>query len=77
MVRESTSFNGQPMYNSQQNQEIIRLILRLRGLEQEYPNRMMTARRMTYQELVSRRLDALLRMRRQMIADYHKTKVPS
>lgn len=77
MVRESISFNGQPMYNSQQNQEIIRLILRLRGLEQDYPNRMMTARRMTYQELISRRLDALLRLRRQMIADYNKTKVPS
>jgi hypothetical protein len=77
MVRESISFNGQPMYNSQQNQEIIRLILRLRGLEQEYPNRMMIARRMTYRELIAKRLDALLRLRRQMIADYNKTKVPS
>lgn len=65
------------MYNSQQNQEIIRLILRLRGLEQEYPNRMMTARRVTYQDLISKRLDALLRLRRQMIADYNKNKVPS
>jgi hypothetical protein len=65
------------MYNSQHNQEIIRLILRLRGLEEEYPNRMMTARRLTYKELVSRRLEALLRMRRQMIAEYNKTKIPS
>lgn len=65
------------MYNSQHNQEIIRLILRLRGLEEEYPNRMMNARRLTYKELVSRRLEALLRMRRQMIAEYNKTKIPS
>ena len=33
------------MYNSNQNQEVVRLILRLRTLEEDYPNRMLTARR--------------------------------
>ena len=65
------------MYNSQPNQEIIRLILRLRALEQEYPNGMLTARRVTYQSLISQRIDALIRLRRQMIAEYDKKKIPS
>jgi hypothetical protein len=64
------------MYNSQQNQEIIRLILRLRSLEQEYPNGMLTARRVTYRMLISRRVQTILRLRRQTMIDLNK-KIPS
>ena len=65
------------MYNSQQNQEVIKLILRLRTLEQDYPTRMLTARRVRYQSLVSQYVDAFVRFRRQMMADYNKNKIPS
>jgi hypothetical protein len=63
------------MYTSNQNQEIVRLILRLRALEQEYPNQMMSARRVSYRTLVAKRLAALIRLRRQMIVEYNKQKV--
>lgn len=65
------------MYNSQQNQEVIKLILRLRTLEEDYPSRMLMARRVRYQTLVSQYADAFLRFRRQMMSDYNKTKIPS
>ena len=65
------------MYNSQHNQEVIKLILRLRTLEQDYPSRMLTARRVRYQTQVAQYVDAFLRFRRQMMADYNKNKIPS
>lgn len=65
------------MYNSQQNQEVIKLILRLRTLEPDYPSRMLTARRVRYQTLVAQYVDAFVRFRRQMMSDYNKNKIPS
>jgi len=65
------------MYNSNQNQEVVRLILRLRTLEEDYPNRMLTARRDSYVTLVSQYVDAFIRFRRQMVTDYDKKKIPS
>lgn len=65
------------MYTSNHNQEIVRLILRLRALENEYPNQMMNARRVYYRTLISKRLEVLLRLRRQMLIDCNKTNVPS
>ncbi len=51
------------MYHSNQNQEIIRLILRLRALEQEYPDRMLSARRVSFLTLISQYVHSLLRVR--------------
>jgi len=51
------------MYHSNQNQEIIRLILRLRTLEQDYPNRMLSARRVSFLVLVSQYLNSFIRIR--------------
>jgi hypothetical protein len=65
------------MYNSNQNQEVVRLILRLRTLEQDYPDRMFTARRDSFVMLVSQYVDAFMRFRRQVMSEYNKNKIPS
>ena len=65
------------MYNSNQNQEVVRLILRLRTLEQDYPNRMLSARRGTFVVLVSQYVDTFMRFRHQVVNDYNKNKIPS
>jgi hypothetical protein len=65
------------MYNSNQNQEVVRLILRLRTLEQDYPDRMFTARRDSFVTLVSQYVDAFMRFRRQVMSEYNKNKIPS
>jgi hypothetical protein len=51
------------MYHSNQNQEIIRLILRLRTVEQDYPNRMLSARRVSFMILITQYLNSFLRVR--------------
>lgn len=65
------------MYNSPQNQEVIKLILRLRTLEQDYPSPMLTARRVRYRTMVAQYVDAFIKFRRQMMSDYNKSKIPS
>jgi len=51
------------MYHSNQNQEVIRLILRLRTIEQDYPNRMLSARRVSFLTLMTQYLNSLMRIR--------------
>jgi hypothetical protein len=51
------------MYRSNQNQDIIRLLLRLRAYEQEYPIRLFSMRRISYLVLISERVSNWLRVR--------------
>ena len=50
------------MYRLNQNQEIIELLLKLKEFEQEYPVRLLTARRLSFMTLISRYVHALMRM---------------
>ena len=51
------------VYRSNQNQDIIRLLLRLRAYEQEYPSRMYSRRRVSYLVLISEYIGSWLRVR--------------
>jgi hypothetical protein len=51
------------MYQSDHNQEVIRLILRLRTVEQDYPDRMLTARRVSFLILISQYINSWIRIR--------------
>ncbi len=50
------------MYRSNQNQDIIRLLLRLRTFEQEYPIRMYSTRRVSFRILISRYVGSWFRI---------------
>ncbi len=51
------------MYRSNQNQDIIRLLLKLRLYEQEYPIRMFSVRRVSFMVLISEYVGSWLRVR--------------
>ena len=50
------------MYREKQNQEIIRLLYRLKMMEQDYPVRMFSTRRMTFMGLIARYLNVWVRI---------------
>jgi len=50
------------MYRSNQNQDIVRLLMRLRAFEEEYPVRMFTTRRTSFILLIARYIYSLVRM---------------
>lgn len=47
------------MYREKESQEIVRLLYKLKMMEQEYPVRMFTTRRMTFMNLLARYLNRL------------------
>jgi hypothetical protein len=49
------------MYRINQNQEIVRLILKLKELESDYPTRLLSYRRNAFVVLLTRYVSALLR----------------
>lgn len=51
------------MYRSNQNQDIVRLLLKLRMYEQEYPVRMFSTRRVSFIVLLSEYIGSWLRVR--------------
>ena len=51
------------VYRSNQNQDIVRLLLRLRAYEQEYPIRMFSMRRVSYLGLISDYVGSWMRLR--------------
>ncbi|HLF74403.1 MAG TPA: hypothetical protein VI524_08660 [Anaerolineales bacterium] len=50
------------MYREKQSQEIVRLLYKLKMVEQEYPVRMFTMRRMTFISLLARYLNVWVRI---------------
>jgi hypothetical protein len=50
------------MYREKQNQEIVRLLYRLKMMEQDYPVRMFSTRRMTFMGLIARYLNIWVRI---------------
>jgi hypothetical protein len=50
------------MYRAKENQEIVRLLYRLKMVEQDYPVRMFSTRRMTFIGLLSRYLNLWVRI---------------
>jgi hypothetical protein len=50
------------MYRAKENQEIVRLLYKLKLAEQEYPVRMFSTRRMTFIGLLARYLHMWMRM---------------
>jgi hypothetical protein len=50
------------MYRLNHNQEIIEILLKLREFEEEYPVRLLTARRLSFIALISRYIHALVRI---------------
>jgi len=50
------------MYRAKENQEIVRLLYRLKMVEQDYPIRMFSTRRMTFRGLLARYLGVWVRM---------------
>jgi len=50
------------MYRAKENQEIVRLLYKLKMVEQDYPIRMFSTRRMTFRGLLARYLGMLVRM---------------
>jgi len=50
------------MYREKQNQEIVRLLYRLKMMEQDYPVRMFSTRRMTFMGLIARYLNIWMRI---------------
>jgi hypothetical protein len=50
------------MYRSNQNQDIVRLLLRLRTLENSYPTRLYSLRRVSFLVLISQYVGSWLRM---------------
>ncbi|HLE90241.1 MAG TPA: hypothetical protein VI753_03755 [Anaerolineales bacterium] len=50
------------MYREKQNQEIVRLLYRLKMMEQDYPVRMFSTRRMTFMGLVAQYLNIWVRI---------------
>jgi hypothetical protein len=51
------------VYRSNQNQDIVRLLLRLKTYEQEYPIRMFSMRRVSYLTRISEYVGSWLRVR--------------
>ena len=51
------------MYRINQNQEIVRLLLKLRDAEEDYPVRLWSYRRTSFVTLIARYVGALLRYR--------------
>jgi hypothetical protein len=49
------------MYRINQNQEIVRLLLRLKEIEEDYPVRLFSYRRTSFVMLVTRYIGALVR----------------
>lgn len=49
------------MYRINQNQEIVRMLLKLKGIEEDYPVRLFTYRRTSFVMLVARYISALVR----------------
>ena len=47
------------MYRQKESQEIVRLLYKLKMMEQEYPVRMFSTRRMTFMQLITRYLSRL------------------
>jgi hypothetical protein len=50
------------MYRLNHNQEIIELLLKLKEYEQQYPVRLLAARRLSFLALLSRYVNFLVRM---------------
>ena len=50
------------MYRARENQEIVRLLYRLKMVEQDYPVRMFSTRRMTFIGLLARYLNIWVRI---------------
>jgi hypothetical protein len=50
------------MYRLNHNQEIIELLLKLRDYEEQYPVRLLAARRLSFIALISRYVHSLVRM---------------
>jgi len=50
------------MYRAKENQEIVRLLYRLKLVEQDYPVRMFSTRRMTFIGLLARYLNIWVRI---------------
>ena len=50
------------MYRSNQNQDVVRLLLRLKSQEREYPLRMFSTRRTSYIMLIARYIFSLMRV---------------
>ena len=57
---DSTKSEYRVMYRLNHNQEIIELLLKLREYEEEYPVRLLAARRLSFITLVSRYVHAFL-----------------
>ena len=49
------------MYRLNQNQEIVRMLLRLKEIEDDYPVRLWSYRRNTFVTLIARYIGALMR----------------
>lgn len=50
------------MYREKESQEIVRLLYKLKMIEQEYPVRLFAMRRMTYMSLLGRYLHVWVRI---------------
>jgi hypothetical protein len=50
------------MYRSNQNQDVVRLLLRLKSLENEYPLRMFSTRRTSFISMITRYVFSLMRI---------------
>jgi len=50
------------MYRSNQNQDVVRLLLRLKAFENEYPIRMFSTRRTSFIMLIARYIFSLMRV---------------
>jgi hypothetical protein len=50
------------MYRAKENQEIVRLLYRLKVIEQDYPVRLFSTRRMTFIGLLARYLHMWMRI---------------
>ena len=49
------------MYRINQNQEVVRMLLKLKDIEEEYPVRLFSYRRTSFMMLLSRYIGALVR----------------
>jgi hypothetical protein len=50
------------MYRINQNYEIISLLLKIKELDQEYPEELFSARRESFRTMISRLIGSLIRM---------------
>ena len=49
------------MYRINQNQEVVRLLLKLKDIEEDYPVRLFSYRRTSFMTLIARYIGALIR----------------